>query len=171
MTSNWRAAKPRSSATSRSNSSPGRRFPICARRSACGDAAGKDYLSDKPAMTTLEHLAEVRNAIKETGRMFADHVLRAAGSAGGVQAARSGQSGGDRQGGADRQYRAASGERDNRPAWFWDPERMAESSPTSARTRPTSSSTTRGRRLPTSRLPRSPMCTGRNIPSSRISAT
>ena len=32
---------------------------------------GKDYLSDKPAMTTLEQLAEVRKAIKETGRTFA----------------------------------------------------------------------------------------------------
>jgi predicted dehydrogenase len=32
---------------------------------------GKDYLSDKPAMTTLDQLAEVRQAIKETGRMFA----------------------------------------------------------------------------------------------------
>jgi len=31
---------------------------------------GKDYLSDKPAMTTLEQLAEVRQAIKETGRIF-----------------------------------------------------------------------------------------------------
>ena len=32
---------------------------------------GKDYLSDKPAMTTLEQLAEVRKAVKETGRIFA----------------------------------------------------------------------------------------------------
>ncbi|HUB82443.1 MAG TPA: Gfo/Idh/MocA family oxidoreductase [Bryobacteraceae bacterium] len=32
---------------------------------------GKDYLSDKPAMTTLEQLAEVRQAIQETGRIFA----------------------------------------------------------------------------------------------------
>jgi predicted dehydrogenase len=33
--------------------------------------AGKDYLSDKAAVTTLEQLAEVRRAIKETGRKFA----------------------------------------------------------------------------------------------------
>ncbi len=33
--------------------------------------AGKDYLSDKPAITTLEQLAEVRLAVKETGRKFA----------------------------------------------------------------------------------------------------
>ncbi len=32
---------------------------------------GKDYLSDKPAITTLDQLAEVRKAIRETGRIFA----------------------------------------------------------------------------------------------------
>jgi len=32
---------------------------------------GKDYLSDKPAITTLEQLADVRKAIAETGRIFA----------------------------------------------------------------------------------------------------
>ena len=32
---------------------------------------GKDYLSDKPAMTTLAQLDEVRAAVKETGRIFA----------------------------------------------------------------------------------------------------
>jgi predicted dehydrogenase len=31
---------------------------------------GKDFLSDKPAMTTLEQLAEVRKVSAETGRMF-----------------------------------------------------------------------------------------------------
>jgi predicted dehydrogenase len=33
--------------------------------------AGKDYLSDKPAVTTLEQLAEVRRTVRETGRKFA----------------------------------------------------------------------------------------------------
>jgi len=33
--------------------------------------AGKDYLSDKPAVTSLGQLAEVRKAIKETKRKFA----------------------------------------------------------------------------------------------------
>ena len=33
--------------------------------------AGKDYLGDKPAITSLEQLAEVRKAIKETKRKFA----------------------------------------------------------------------------------------------------
>jgi predicted dehydrogenase len=32
---------------------------------------GKDYLSDKPGIISLEQLAEVRAAIKETGRIFA----------------------------------------------------------------------------------------------------
>jgi predicted dehydrogenase len=32
---------------------------------------GKDYLSDKPAITTLEQLAEVRKAIRQTKRIFA----------------------------------------------------------------------------------------------------
>jgi predicted dehydrogenase len=33
--------------------------------------AGKDFLSDKPAITTLAQLAQVRAAVKETGRKFA----------------------------------------------------------------------------------------------------
>jgi len=33
--------------------------------------AGKDYLGDKPAITSLEQLAEVRQAIKDTRRKFA----------------------------------------------------------------------------------------------------
>ena len=33
--------------------------------------AGKDFLGDKPAITSLEQLADVRAAIKETGRTFA----------------------------------------------------------------------------------------------------
>ena len=32
--------------------------------------AGKDFLSDKPAITTLAQLAQVRAAVKETGRKF-----------------------------------------------------------------------------------------------------
>lgn len=33
--------------------------------------AGKDYLADKPGITSLEQLAEVRRAVAETGRTFA----------------------------------------------------------------------------------------------------
>src|SRR5579862_3895966 len=31
---------------------------------------GKDFLSDKPAITTLDQLAEVRRTVQETGRIF-----------------------------------------------------------------------------------------------------
>jgi predicted dehydrogenase len=34
-------------------------------------AAGKDYLADKPGIITLEQLAQVRKAVKETGRKYA----------------------------------------------------------------------------------------------------
>ncbi|WP_269715495.1 Gfo/Idh/MocA family protein [Caulobacter sp. NIBR2454] len=34
-------------------------------------AAGKDYLADKPGIVTLEQLAQVRAAVKETGRKYA----------------------------------------------------------------------------------------------------
>lgn len=33
--------------------------------------AGKDYLGDKPSITSLEQLAEVRRTVKETGKKFA----------------------------------------------------------------------------------------------------
>jgi predicted dehydrogenase len=32
---------------------------------------GKDYLSDKPGIITLEQVAEVRRAIRDTGRNYA----------------------------------------------------------------------------------------------------
>src|SRR4029078_9102546 len=32
--------------------------------------AGKDFLSDKPAITSLEQLADVRRTIQQTGRIF-----------------------------------------------------------------------------------------------------
>ena len=48
--------------------------PIPDRRAPLGIRVmrhGKDYLSDKPGITSLDQLAEVRKAIQETGRMFA----------------------------------------------------------------------------------------------------
>ena len=48
--------------------------PVPDRRAALGIRvmkAGKDYLSDKPAITTLEQLAEVRKTVAETKRKFA----------------------------------------------------------------------------------------------------
>ena len=92
---------------------------------------GKDYLSDKPGVTTLEQLAEVRKAIEETKRTFAIMYserleVKAAVKAGElVQAGAIGkviqtiniaphqitQKGGDAGGGT------------GRPEWFWDPEK------------------------------------------------
>jgi predicted dehydrogenase len=92
---------------------------------------GKDYLSDKPAVTTLEQLAEVRKTIAETNRIFAIMYserleVKAAVKAGElVQAGAIGkviqtiniaphqitQKGGDAGGGT------------GRPEWFWDPEK------------------------------------------------
>lgn len=46
---------------------PDRRAPIGIRAMQ----AGKDYLADKPGITTLEQLAEVRKTIESTGRKFA----------------------------------------------------------------------------------------------------
>jgi predicted dehydrogenase len=48
--------------------------PIPDQRAALGIRVmrhGKDYLADKPGIVTLEELAEVRKAIKETGRTYA----------------------------------------------------------------------------------------------------
>jgi predicted dehydrogenase len=48
--------------------------PIPDRRAPLGIRvmrAGKDFLSDKPAITTLAQLADVRSAVRETGRKFA----------------------------------------------------------------------------------------------------
>jgi predicted dehydrogenase len=91
---------------------------------------GKDYLSDKPGVTTLEQLAEVRKTIAETGRiygiMYSERLeVKAAVKAGElVQAGAIGkvvqtvnlaphqiyQHAGDAGGG------------EGRPAWFWEPE-------------------------------------------------
>jgi predicted dehydrogenase len=92
---------------------------------------GKDYLSDKPAVTTLDQLAEVRKTIAETKRIFAIMYserleVKAAVHAGElVQAGAIGkviqtiniaphqifQKSGDAGGGT------------GRPDWFWDPEK------------------------------------------------
>ena len=94
---------------------------------------GKDYLSDKPAVTTLEQLAEVRKAVAETKRIFAIMYserleVKAAVKAGElVQAGAIGkviqtiniaphqifQKGGDAGG-------AGTG---RVPEWFWDPQK------------------------------------------------
>ncbi|WP_263355221.1 Gfo/Idh/MocA family protein [Acidicapsa acidisoli] len=83
---------------------------------------GKDYLSDKPAITTLEQLADVRAAIKQTGRIFAIMYserleVRAAVKAGDLI----------QQGAIGKVVQtiniAPHKVNDiTRPAWFWDPE-------------------------------------------------
>ena len=84
---------------------------------------GKDFLSDKPAILTLERLAEVRRAIKETGRMFAIMYserleVKAAVHAG--ELVKAGAIGKVIQtlNIAPHQVNEKS-----RPAWFWDPAR------------------------------------------------
>jgi predicted dehydrogenase len=92
---------------------------------------GKDYLSDKPGVTTLEQLAEVRKTVAETKKIFAIMYserleVKAAVKAGElVQAGAIGkviqtiniaphqifQGGGDAGGGT------------GRPDWFWEPEK------------------------------------------------
>jgi len=83
---------------------------------------GKDFLSDKPAMTTLEQLAEVRKVSTETGRMFAIMYSERLEVKAAVQAGyliRDGAIGKVVQtvNIAPHQVNAPS-----RPEWFWDPE-------------------------------------------------
>ncbi|MGI4829735.1 MAG: Gfo/Idh/MocA family protein [Janthinobacterium lividum] len=110
-----------------SSAVPNQRAPIGMRAMR----QGKDFLSDKPGMTTLEQLAAVRHTIAETGKTYAIMYselleVRAAVKAGElVQAGAIGkviqtiniaphqinQRAGDAGGGL------------GRPDWFWDPER------------------------------------------------
>ena len=105
--------------------------------------AGKDYLADKPGITSLEQLAEVRKAIKDNQAQVRHHVFRAARSALRGARRRTDPARRHRQGHPDREPRAASRERAE-PARSGSSTRRvtAASSATSARTRPTSSSTT-----------------------------
>lgn len=82
---------------------------------------GKDFLCDKPAITTLEQLADVRRAIQETGRIFGIMYGRmeskATLHAGSLV----------REGAIGRviqtiQLAPHLIHAENRPPWFWDPE-------------------------------------------------
>jgi len=82
--------------------------------------AGKDYLSDKPAVTTLAQLADVRAAVKETGRKFAVMYSERLEVPAAVMA-------GDliRQGAIGRVVQTVNlaphrVSAPSRPAWFWD---------------------------------------------------
>ena len=87
---------------------------------------GKDYLSDKPAMTTLEQLAEVRKAIAETGRIFAIMYserleVKAAVKAG--ELVKSGAIGRVIQTVNLAPHQIYQSGEATRPEWFWDPAR------------------------------------------------
>jgi predicted dehydrogenase len=82
--------------------------------------AGKDYLADKPAITTLAQLDAVRAAIAETGRKFAIMYSERLGVRSAVQAGRLIQAGAI---GRVVQVVNLAPHRVNapsRPAWFWD---------------------------------------------------
>ena len=91
---------------------------------------GKDYLSDKPGITTLEQLAEVRKTIAETRRIYAIMYSERPGGEGRGPCGRTDQAGRHRQGDPDHQHRAApdfsapgdAGGGSGRPDWFWNPE-------------------------------------------------
>lgn len=83
---------------------------------------GKDFLVDKPAITTLDQLAEVRRTIQETGRIFGIMYgrldSRATLHAGALV----------KEGAIGRlvqtlQLAPHQVNPSNRPEWFWDPER------------------------------------------------
>ncbi len=84
---------------------------------------GKDYLCDKPAILTLDHLKEVRWTIKETGRIFGIMYNERLGVRASVQAGELVKSGAigrviETINIAPHQLSEAS-----RPEWFWDPDR------------------------------------------------
>jgi len=85
---------------------------------------GKDFLSDKPAITTLENLAEVRKTIAETGRIFAIMYSERLGVPAAVQAGYLIQQGAIGKvvqtiNIAPHQVNAPT-----RPDWFWNPEQF-----------------------------------------------
>jgi len=87
---------------------------------------GKDYLSDKPAVTTLEQLADVRKAIKATGRifgiMYSERLeVRAAVQAG--ELIKAGAIGKVVQTVNLAPHQVNQANQKARPDWFWDPAR------------------------------------------------
>jgi len=83
---------------------------------------GKDFLSDKPAMTTMEQLAEVRKVSAETGKMFAIMYSERLEVPAAIQAGYLVKAGAI---GKVVQTVNLAPHRTNdstRPEWFWDPE-------------------------------------------------
>jgi predicted dehydrogenase len=87
---------------------------------------GKDYLSDKPGIVTLEQLTEVRAAIEETGRIYAIMYserleVRAAVKAG--ELVKAGAIGRVVQTVNLAPHQVNQADAGSRPDWFWDPAR------------------------------------------------
>jgi predicted dehydrogenase len=87
---------------------------------------GKDYLSDKPGIITLEQLAEVRKTIKETGRIYAIMYserleVKAAVKAG--ELVKAGAVGRVVQTVNLAPHQINQPNAPSRPEWFWDPAR------------------------------------------------
>ena len=83
---------------------------------------GKDFLGDKPSITTLEQLAEVRATIKETGRIFGIMYSERLGVPAAVKAGELLQEGAI---GKIIQVLVIAPHQVNEPArpdWFWDPD-------------------------------------------------
>jgi len=83
---------------------------------------GKDFLVDKPAITTLEQLADVRRAIQETGRIFGIMYGRLD-SRGTLHAGALVKGGAIGRLVQSLQLAPHLVSPDTRPEWFWDPER------------------------------------------------
>jgi len=97
---------------------PDRRAPIGIRAMR----RGKDFLSDKPAVVSFEQLAEVRRAIKETGRIFGilySERLECRASVHAGELVKAGAIGRVIQTINIAPHHIGGG----RPEWFWDPER------------------------------------------------
>jgi len=82
---------------------------------------GKDFLTDKPGLTTLEQLAEVRSAVAQTGRMFAIMYGRLEQRAT-THAASLVKSGAIGRVVQTLQLAPHRINENSRPEWFWDPE-------------------------------------------------
>ena len=132
---------------------------------------GKDYMADKPGITTLEQLAEVRRVQAETKRIYSIMYSerfenRATVKAG--ELVKAGAIGRVIQTVGLGPHRMTP---ETRPAWFFERRATAASSATSARTRPISSCSSPARRRPRSWRRRSATCTIRSTRGSRTSAT
>jgi predicted dehydrogenase len=84
---------------------------------------GKDYLSDKPGMTTLDQLAEVRRTIKETGRIFAIMFSERLEVRAEVQAGELVKAGAIGRVVQTINVAPHQLREETRPEWFWDPAR------------------------------------------------